>query len=231
MHPPHAKIVTNLIRVRDRIARAAEQAGRLASDIRLVGVTKYVDISTAAELFAAGCADLGESRPQELWHKAADPRLSQAHWHLVGHLQRNKVPRTLPLVALIHSVDNERLLSAIDERAAAEGLTVDVLLEINCSGDVAKHGLSESGARALVEQLDRYPHVRVRGLMTMARLQGGRAAARQDFATLRRLRGDLQSHCPFGTSLHELSMGMSGDLEEAVAEGATIVRVGTALFE
>jgi pyridoxal phosphate enzyme (YggS family) len=218
-------------RVRERIAAAAERGGRRAEEVKLVGVTKYVDAASAALLVAAGCQDLGESRPQELWSKAADPRLEGAKWHLVGHLQRNKVPRTLPLVTLIHSVDSERLLAAIDEHAARVDRVAGVLLEINCSGEAAKHGLSLDAARQLVEQLDRYPHARVLGLMTMARLEGGPASAREDFALLRRLRDELQARCPSGVVLGELSMGMSGDFEEAIAEGATIVRVGSALFE
>jgi PLP dependent protein len=227
----HQTISENLSRVRDRVSRAAHAAGRDADGIRLVGVTKYVDAEAAEAILAAGCTDLGESRPQELWRKAADPRLARATWHLVGHLQRNKVARTLPLVALIHSVDSERLLAAIDKQAAADGRAVEVLLEINCSGESAKHGLSADEARALVEKLDAFACVHVRGVMTMARLEGGPAAARDDFAALRRMRDELQPRCAAGVVLNELSMGMSGDFEEAILQGATIVRVGSALFE
>jgi pyridoxal phosphate enzyme (YggS family) len=224
-------IAENLARVRDRMSAAAMRARRSPDDIRLVGVTKYADEAAAAQLYAAGCKDLGESRPQELWNKAADPRLGGATWHLVGHLQRNKVRRTLPVVTLIHSVDSERLFAAIDEEAASTSHISDVLLEINCSGETAKHGLTLDAARRVAEQFDQFPHVRVRGVMTMARLEGGAAAAARDFAKLRLIRDQLQAICPSDVTLNELSMGMSGDFEAAIAEGATIVRIGSALFE
>jgi pyridoxal phosphate enzyme (YggS family) len=213
------------------MAMAAERVGRRPDEIRLVGVTKYAHAAAAFALLSAGCGDLGESRPQELWDKASDPRLQGATWHLVGHLQRNKVRRTLTLAALIHSVDSERLLAAIDDQAHAAGRVADVLLEINCSGEAAKHGLTLDAARRLVEELDRFDHLRVRGVMTMARLDGGPASAAKDFATLRNARDALQALCPSGVILEELSMGMSGDFEAAIGEGATIVRIGSALFE
>jgi pyridoxal phosphate enzyme (YggS family) len=231
MVPLQRVIAENLARVTDRIAAAAARAGRRPGDVRLVGVTKYVDVSAAAELLAVGCKDLGESRPQEMWRKAADPRLCGATWHLVGHLQTNKVRRTLPLAALIHSVDSDRLLAAIDEAGASENRNAQVLLEVNCSGESAKHGLTPQSAQQLVSQLDCYARVHVVGLMTMARLEGGAAAAHKDFAKLRQLRDELQPLCPPGVTLGELSMGMSGDFEAAIAEGATIIRIGSALFE
>jgi pyridoxal phosphate enzyme (YggS family) len=224
-------IADNVARVRDRIAAAAHAAGRDPAAIQLVAVTKYVDAATAALLSAAGCTDLGESRPQELWSKAKAPELAGVRWHLVGRLQRNKVRRTLPLVALIHSVDSERLLAAIDEHAAALQATPRVLLEVNCSGESAKQGFSANDVRRVAPTLDAYPHVEVAGLMTMAPLEGDAAAARTAFAALRTLRDELAAACPPGVALAELSMGMSGDFPEAIAEGATIVRVGSLLFE
>jgi pyridoxal phosphate enzyme (YggS family) len=224
-------IADNVARVRDRIAAAAHAAGRDPAAIQLVAVTKYVDAATAALLSAAGCTDLGESRPQELWSKAEAPELAGVRWHLVGRLQRNKVRRTLPLVALIHSVDSERLLAAIDEHAAALQATPRVLLEVNCSGESAKQGFSANDVRRVAPTLDAYPHVEVAGLMTMAPLEGDAAAARTAFAALRTLRDELAAACPPGVALAELSMGMSGDFPEAIAEGATIVRVGSLLFE
>ncbi len=144
-------IADNLRRVRERIAEAAIAAGRSSADVKLVGVTKYVSVAQAAELVAAGCHDLGESRPQELWSKAdelASTTGPPVEWHMIGHLQRNKLRRTLPLVSLIHSVDSERLLAAIDSEwqsiAAAQNqqlLPIRILLEINTSGEAAKHGL------------------------------------------------------------------------------------------
>ncbi|MCC7473939.1 MAG: YggS family pyridoxal phosphate-dependent enzyme [Pirellulales bacterium] len=235
-------IAEKLQRVQERIALAAERAGRRAGDITLVGVTKYVGVAEAAELVSAGCFNLGESRPQELWEKhvelermwgsAASPPV--VRWHLIGHLQRNKVARTLPLVSLIHSVDSERLLAAIDaERAKAcgTGEPMDVLLEVNTSGEAAKHGLAPAEVEPLILAAQRYLRVRVRGLMTMAALEGGEAAAARCFAALRELRDRVSGNVPSGVTLTELSMGMSGDFEIAIREGATLVRVGSLLWE
>jgi pyridoxal phosphate enzyme (YggS family) len=238
-------IAENLQRVRERIARAAEAAGRRPEEITLVGVTKYVDAPQAAELAAAGCTDLGESRPQELWKKVTDvplqlagtstlPALPAIRWHLVGHLQRNKVHRTLPLVSLIHSVDSERLLAAINETRAAEDDSrgpVDVLLEVNTSGEAAKHGRAPSKVEPLITAAIKFPQVAIRGLMTMAALEGGETVAARNFAALRELRDRLKADAPPAVRLDELSMGMSGDFEIAIREGATIVRIGSLLWE
>jgi pyridoxal phosphate enzyme (YggS family) len=244
-------IADNLRRVRECIAIAAESAGRRASEIKLVGVTKYVGAAEAAELVVAGCTDLGESRPQELWSKheslqragASSPPSEKTqppaiiHWHLIGHLQRNKVRRTLPLVSLIHSVDSERLLATINDiqrdLATAGGSTdpVDVLLEVNTSGEQAKHGLSPDAVEPLLAAAPQYPHVTIRGLMAMAALDGGDAVAARNFASLRELRDRLQGIAPPCVALNELSMGMSGDFEIAIREGATIVRIGSLLWE
>lgn len=224
-------LADNLARVRDRIAAAAAAVGRDRADVTLVAVSKYVDASTTAALFAAGCTDLGESRPQELWEKSATPQLAGARWHLIGRLQRNKVRRTLPLVDLIHSIDSERLLNAIDEQATETENKPRVLLEINCSGEDAKQGFAVDEVRRLLPSLALRTSVRVCGLMTMAPLEGGSAAARTAFSTLRGLRDELNSQAPPNVRFDELSMGMSGDFEEAIAECATIVRVGSLLFE
>jgi PLP dependent protein len=226
-----ARIAENVARVRERIAIAAQTAGRDAASIRLVAVSKYVDAATATALLAAGCTDLGESRPQEIWDKAAAPELAGARWHLIGRLQRNKARRTLPLVDLIHSVDSERLLAAIDEQAAALDLTPRVLLEVNCSGDFTKQGFVADDVRRLLPSLTAYSRLRVSGLMTMAPLEGDAAAARAAFAALLELRDELSLQCPPSILLDELSMGMSGDFEEAIAEGATIIRIGSLLFD
>jgi pyridoxal phosphate enzyme (YggS family) len=230
-------IADNLRRVRERIAAAAESSGRTADDITLVGVTKYVGPREAAELVAAGCHDLGESRPQELWEKAARAGASQPpiRWHLVGHLQRNKVRRTLPLVSLIHSVDSERLLATIDEahaeRPGGSTAPCNVLLEVNTSGESAKHGLAPEAVEPLLSAAPRFPHVRICGLMTMAALEGGPDVAARNFAALRELRDRLKPNAPDCVALNELSMGMSGDFEIAIREGATIVRVGSLLWD
>ncbi|HEX3601933.1 MAG TPA: YggS family pyridoxal phosphate-dependent enzyme [Lacipirellulaceae bacterium] len=243
----------NLHRVQERIARAAESAGRKPDEITLVGVTKYVGAREAAELVAAGCADLGESRAQELWKKhdafqraaGFTPAAQPIHWHLIGHLQRNKVARTLPLVTLIHSVDSERLIATINE-AAREGEApaephavarqeprppVRILLEVNTSGEAAKHGLAPVEVAPLLESMPKYSGVQVLGLMTMAALEGGEEVASRNFAALRDLRDKLKNNDYANTELDELSMGMSDDFEVAIKEGATIVRVGSLLWK
>ena len=225
------RIAENLAQVRSRIEAAAKRSGRSADSVALVAVTKYVSVEMAAAAVAAGCHDLGESRPQELWAKAAALADSNIRWHMVGHLQRNKVRRTLPLVHLIQSVDSKRLLSAIDDEAAGLGRRIDVLVEVNICGDAAKTGLPPDALEPLLQRAQALDHVRVRGLMGMARLEGDAEAARRDFAALRSLRDRLESRVTPRGSLSELSMGMSGDFEQAIEEGATIVRLGSVLFE
>lgn len=221
----------NLARIRERVAEAAHAADRPAESITLVGVTKYVDAPTAALLLEAGCRDLGESRPQALWEKAATLEGKPVRWHQVGHLQRNKVDQTLRHASLIHAVDSRRLLAAINSSAARQDMTARVLLEVNISGDAAKHGFSAADMPTVVATLGDHANVQVLGLMAMAAREGGHATARENFAALRRLRDNLRSTVPEGHSLSELSMGMSGDFEEAIAEGSTLIRVGSALWE
>jgi pyridoxal phosphate enzyme (YggS family) len=221
----------NLAAVRERMTAAALRAGRSLADVRLVGVTKYVSASTARQLIKAGLSCLGESRPQEIWQKAADLAGMPIEWHLIGHLQRNKVRRTLPLVTLIHSIDNLRLAAEISREAESLNRRVAVLLEVNVSGEAAKHGFAASTVEAALPLLAALPGIQVQGLMGMAALEGGLAAARRNFAALRELAEFLRPQSPPGIELHDLSMGMSDDFEIAIEEGATIVRVGSALFE
>ena len=152
-------------------------------------------------------------------------------WHLIGHLQRNKIRRTLPTVHCIQSVDSLRLLAALEAEAAAAGRDVLALLEVNISADATKHGFAPAEAAAALDAASRCPHVRVQGLMGMAALEGGLPVAERDFAALRNLRDRLAPQSPAGVNLAELSMGMSGDFEAAIRHGATQVRVGSALFE
>ncbi|MEM9187085.1 MAG: YggS family pyridoxal phosphate-dependent enzyme [Planctomycetota bacterium] len=232
--PDAAQVIRdNLAEVRDRIAESAIAAGREPAEVTLVGVTKYVDEATATLLADAGCHELGESRPQQLWAKAEFPPLAvyPIRWHQIGHLQRNKVKRTVELGALIHSMDSYRSLATVNKAAEQAGVTAEVLLEVNCSGDPEKHGVPPEQLRQDIEELDFFRNVRVRGLMTMAARDGGPKIARKNFALLRRLRDDYAGLAPEGTAITELSMGMSGDFEAAIAEGATIVRVGSALWE
>jgi hypothetical protein len=198
--------------------------------VTLVAVTKTVDAGMAALLADMGIRDLGESRPQELWKKAAAAPAS-VRWHLVGHLQRNKIERTLPLVKMIHSVDSVRLLEALEQECAKQELRPRVLLEVNVSREEAKHGFRPEEMPALAKTFERYPHLDIAGFMSMAALAGNPEEARPTFAALRRWRDRLRQLLGQPNALPELSMGMTNDFEIAIEEGATLVRIGSALFE
>ncbi len=225
-----ALIARNLAEVRGRIAEAAARSGRSAQDVWLVAVTKYVAEAEVRALVEAGCNLLGENRPQQLSEKAEALRDLPVRWHMVGHLQRNKVRRTLPLVEMIESADSSRLVAAIDRIAGELSRRMPVLLEVNVSAESAKHGFQPAELEACLDELAGYGNVEIRGLMCMARLGDGPQSARGDFAMLRELRDRLRQRSPEGIVLDELSMGMSGDYEVAIEEGATIVRIGSALF-
>lgn len=249
-----ARLKDNVARVRERMAAAAVRAGR-EPGARLIAVTKYVE-PEIARLLATECGvhDLAESRPQELWRKAAAlsdisvswpaagqtiaKRPREVCWHLIGHLQRNKVKRTLPLVGYLQSVDSPRLLEEISREAVAQNLIANVLIEVNVSGDAAKHGVSPEQLEPLLSQVQALPRLFVRGLMTMAGLESDSEQTRREFAALRRLKErtelnfePLELDRAPQVAMTELSMGMSGDYEIAIEEGATMVRVGSALFE
>lgn len=231
METTHRVIAGNAARIRDRIDKVARCAGRNPEAIRLVAVTKYVGVDAARALLEEGLLDLGESRPQELWAKAEQLHDTSARWHLVGHLQRNKIRRTLPYVCLLHSVDSLRLLDAINKEAARINKHLHVLLEVNTSREEQKHGFAPQDMEDVVAGLGAYRAVSIGGLMTMASRTGGVTEARSNFAELRQLRDRIAPRCPSGVALRELSMGMSHDFEQAILEGATIVRVGSAFFE
>jgi PLP dependent protein len=213
--------------VRARIAAACARAGRDPNGVTLVAVTKTVSPAVAAVAVELGLRDLGENRPQELWTKAGT--VTGANWHLIGHLQRNKIDRTVSLVALVHSVDSERILDALDAFGRKRGTPVPVLLEVNCSGEATKGGFAPFAVPAIGERAVSLAGVRVRGLMTMAAFTEDPQQTRPTFRLLRELRDQLRART--GQPLAELSMGMSNDFEVAVEEGATLVRIGSALFE
>jgi pyridoxal phosphate enzyme (YggS family) len=218
----------NLDEVERRITAACQRAGRKRDEVTLVAVTKYIDIETARALFRLGITDLGESRPQELWHKAE--AIPEARWHQVGHLQRNKVERTLPLNCLIHSVDSLRLLETLEAEARKQQRPIEVLLEFNLSGEANKHGFQRGDVPAIIPMIQGLRSVRVTGLMTMAAQEAGPAEIRQTFAALRELRDELRMRMGEPNECRQLSMGMTNDFEIAIEEGATMVRIGSALF-
>lgn len=231
------RIRENWQQVQADVAAAAQQSGREPASVAIVGVSKYVDAETTAALFDAGCPILGENRPQALWQKAehfqqrklADPQVGLPSWHLIGHMQRNKTKRTIPLVDLIHSVDSLRLLQAIAEQAERLEHDVAVLIEVNVSDESNKTGLAPSDAESVLMESLKWQPIQVRGLMAMAGWGTDTDVARRQFAKLRALRDRFRASS--GLPLPELSMGMSGDYREAIAEGATIVRIGSRLFE
>jgi pyridoxal phosphate enzyme (YggS family) len=212
-----------------RIEGACRRACRDRGEVTLIGITKYVDAATTQLLFESGLHDLGESRPQLLWEKAA--LIPEARWHLVGHLQRNKVARTLPLVKLIHSVDSKRLLAAINEEAAKINKVQDVLLELHLTEEETKSGFPSEVWPQLPAYVAGMNNVKVVGLMAMAALSGTPDESRKTFVMLRELRDRWQPLFEPPHTLHHLSMGMTGDFGEAILEGATMVRIGSAFFE
>jgi PLP dependent protein len=223
-------LADRLSRLEDRIRAACERARRPRSAVTLVAVTKYVGPTVATILTELGVLDLGESRPQEVWHKA-EPLAPAVRWHLVGHLQRNKIEKTIRRVYLIHSVDSLRLLDALDAEAVKQGRPLEVLLEVNVSREPAKSGFAAAEVLGLAARLPALKSVRVRGLMTMAAQVANPEEVRPTFAELRGLRDRLQSAVADGVKLEHLSMGMTNDFEVAIEEGATLIRVGTALFD
>ena len=214
-------VVENLAAVRARIAAACARCGRSVDQITLVGVSKDQGASAVEEAYAAGLRDFGENRVHEAAGKIGPLRSAGVtpRWHLVGHLQRNKVPAALDLFDILHAVDSERLAEAIDLQAARP---VSVLIEVNVAGEATKHGIAPSELPGLVTGLCRLANLDVRGLMTVAPQTDDPEDVRGVFGELRRLGDDL--------GLRELSMGMTGDFEVAIEEGATLVRIGRAIF-
>ena len=214
-------IADNLRSVRERIARAAERAGRPSGDVTLVAVTKDVDATSVREAFQAGLNQFGENRLQEAERKLAalaDLR-PDSTWHMVGHLQSNKVKNSIQVFDIIQSIDSVRLGEALDARAEK---SVPVLLEVNVAGEASKYGFRPDELTEAVERLGHCPNLDIRGLMTIAPMDPDPEAARPVFRKLRELAREL--------ALRELSMGMTNDFEVAVEEGATMVRIGTAIF-
>lgn len=223
------RLTSNWTAVQAEIAAACVRANRPVDSVRLVAVTKYAEMDWVRGLVALGQTTLGENRPQQLIERAG--MLSGAEWHLIGHLQRNKVRAVLPFASCIHSIDSLKLLARIGEIAGELGLTPRVLLEVNVSGEESKDGFSAETVRADWPQIQAVENVTVAGLMTMAPLTDDPQTARPVFRRLRELRDELQASAQPGIALSELSMGMSGDFAVAIEEGSTMVRVGSRLFE
>ena len=241
-------LADKLDELRTRIAAACAKARREPSEVTLVAVTKTAAPEQVREILQLGVADLGESRVQVLTQRAAQiNEFVQRHharggeggaggmpdkvrWHMIGHLQRNKVKPVLPLVSLIHSIDSLRLAEEMDAHAAKLGRKVAVLMQVNASEEPQKYGVAVGAAVHLAEQIDSMPNLQLTGLMTMAPLEAPEAKVRQAFARTREIFEEMRWHKMGGSNLRHLSMGMSNDFEAAIAEGATMIRVGSLLF-
>ena len=237
--------------VRDKIAAAAAKAKREPGEVTLVAVTKTAAPEQIREIVQLGVSDLGESRVQVLTQRAAqmneqlqrrmtvgggatgasaESAAKPVRWHMIGHLQRNKVKAVLPLVSLVHSIDSLRLAEEIDAQAAKVNRKVPVLMQVNAGEEPQKHGVAVGAAVHLAEQIDSMPNLQLVGLMTMAPLEESESKVRQAFSRTREIFEELRWHKIGGAGLRHLSMGMSNDFEMAIAEGATMVRIGTLLF-
>ncbi|MBM3116808.1 YggS family pyridoxal phosphate-dependent enzyme [Jeongeupia naejangsanensis] len=226
-----AEITANLASVRERIAAACARAGRLPDSVRLLPVSKTVDQSRIRMAYAAGCRVFGENKVQEVqqkWQEMAD--LGDVDWVVIGHLQTNKVKVVAKMAREFQALDSLRVAEALEQRLQLEGRTLDVLVQINTSDEASKYGLHPDVAASFVQQLRQFPSLRVKGLMTLAVLSTDAERVRACFVRLRELRDRLRIDLPPGMHMDELSMGMSGDFEIAIEEGATVVRVGQALF-
>ncbi|MGE5174084.1 MAG: YggS family pyridoxal phosphate-dependent enzyme [Betaproteobacteria bacterium] len=222
-------ISDNLKTVVDRITAAALRAGRDPSTVKLAVVTKTVDIERIREAVAAGAAILGENRVQEAKEKIE--KLGPiAGWHLIGHLQSNKAKYAVKLFDLIHSVDNVELAKEVDKQAARIGKVQNVLIEVSIAGEASKAGIAMQDAAALVREAAKLKNIAVRGLMTIPPFLIDPEEVRPYFRKLRELSEQIAKENIPNVSMKELSMGMSGDFEVAIEEGATMVRVGTAIF-
>jgi hypothetical protein len=223
-------IAENLKGIRERIKKAANRAGRDPEEIKLLAATKEVDPERIIEAVRCGVDTFGENYAQELRDKreVVEKALGKKiKWHFIGRLQRNKVKYVLDKAELVHSLDNFSVAEEINKRAEKLGIKVPVLLEVNIGEEEAKGGIRPEQVESFLVELGRFHHIAVEGLMTMPPFFDNPEMARPYFRQLRQLRDKLQIRFP---NLRELSMGMSGDFEVAIEEGATIVRIGTAIF-
>ncbi len=214
--------------VRERIERARERAGR-SGEVTLVAVTKTHPAEVVRAAIRAGVADVGENRVQELEQKVPEVGRGAVRWHLIGHLQRNKVAKALPLFNLLHSLDSLRLAQALSDAAVKSGATVRALVEVNSAGEETKGGVPAAEAVDVVGRMAELPGLELLGMMTMAPFTDDAGVVRRAFRTTREL-CDETARQVAGFKGQELSMGMSNDFEIAVEEGATLVRVGSSIF-
>jgi len=219
----------NLTEIQENIASAAKKSGRKANDITLVGVSKTVSLELIQNAFDLGVQHFGENRVQEFLLKYN--QFEKPNWHMIGHLQTNKVKFIVEKVKLIHSVDSLRLAQEIDKRAAMHNIKIDILIEINIADEDTKHGIKPQDALFLLEQMQQFPNIRAKGLMCIAPYVETPEQNRKYFEKMNRLFIDIKTKPLHNTDMRFLSMGMTGDYQVAIEEGANIVRIGTGLFE
>lgn len=222
-------IKENIKYVEQVIDKACEEAKRNREDVTLIAVSKTKPIEMLQEAYASGCRDFGENKVQELIDKyEAMPK--DIRWHMIGHLQRNKVKYIVDKVYLIHSVDSLRLAEEISKEAIKKNVSVDILIEVNAAGEETKFGTSIEEAKQLVRDAAKLPNVHIKGLMTIAPIAEKPEENKQYFQQLKKLSVDIAAENIDNVSMEVLSMGMTGDYSVAVSEGATLVRVGTGIF-
>ncbi len=222
-------ISENLRRVHENIRKACERAGRDEKEVTLISVSKTKPVSMLREAYDQGSRDFGENKVQEIMDKR--PELPEdIRWHMIGHLQRNKVKYIVGNVCLIHSVDSLRLAEEISLQASKKQVDADILLEVNIAGEESKFGLSREETPALAREIAKLPHIRIRGLMTIAPYVEDPEDNRKYFRQIKELSVDIAKENIDNVSMDILSMGMTGDYMVAIEEGATMVRVGTGIF-
>ena len=222
-------IKETLEEVEARITRACERSGRERSEVTLISVSKTKPAEMLQEAYDAGSRDFGENKPQEIREKY--PQLpTDIRWHMIGHLQRNKIKYIIDKVCMIHSVDSIRLAEAIDEEAKKHGIIMPVLIEVNVAEEESKFGVHLDEAESLIRQISELSNIQVQGLMTIAPFTENAEDNRIYFRKLRNLYVDIKDKNIDNVNMCNLSMGMTGDYEVAVEEGATMVRVGTGIF-
>jgi pyridoxal phosphate enzyme (YggS family) len=222
-------VIANLENLRARVAAAAARTGRDPGGIKVVAVTKTVEPERIKAAFRCGITDFGENRVQELVQKA-DILNVECKWHLIGHLQTNKVKYIIDRVCLVHSLDSIELAHEIDRRAKRAGRVMEVLVQVNVAGERTKYGIEPAAALPFVKEVSRMENIRIRGLMTIAPLVSDPEKVRWVFAGLRQLLIDIRKENIDNVSMDYLSMGMSNDFEVAIEEGANIIRPGTVIF-
>lgn len=223
-------ILETIETIRDRVRRRCDAVRRDPSEVTIVAVSKTFSADRIREVVEAGLRDIGENYVQELLPKRAALEELEIRWHFIGHLQRNKVKSIVPWVRLIHAVDNADLAREIDRRGAQAGQTIEVLLEVNTTGEQSKYGCAPEGVIRLVRELDGLSHIKVLGLMTIGPFLPDPEGSRPMFRQLRVLRDEVAALGQSNVEMRHLSMGMTGDFEVAIDEGATILRIGTAIF-